>query len=452
MAQVKEFESKNSEFKELPREFIEMATKPSNNICCNCNNNLIKDPGFNNVTNSSGTSNISSTSNPWKPSDGTPQSSNAMGACDNGFISMWGNEVVGETIFQNGLTIPAGTYTVRFNAKYLSTPGAHNPYVKLRIGNGPIRTSPVLVTSGNINAASWTCYTMTFTTLSAISTLCLYPVNDNTQNNGSYVSWIQLDNICIERKQDCCDIPQNPPIKPNVSGLFCACDPIKFTTINCPGATYVWTVTDNFGNAISFTGNGTDAISLNYSLAQQIASNATGFVVTVKITCGGTTYTNTIKPGLKPIPKTNVSFSLTDDGSGNYTATATSLAPGNGNGWTLKEVNCPGPIPCSWVAGPIKWQSTGTTINIPNGVLVKGKCYVLTHYVNVCSPNWISGPCTVYKATCFKLDGNNMRMMSRETDKNDAQLILTEMLTEMNGIDKADTKMNKELQRGDFRN
>ena len=45
-----------------------------------------------------------------------------------------------------------------------------------------------------------------------------------------------------------------------------------------------------------------------------------------------------------------------------------------------------------------------------------------------------------------------MRMMSRESDKNDAQLILTEMLPEIKAIDNADTKMNKELQRGEFRN
>ncbi len=242
-----------------------------------------------------------------------------------------------------------------------------------------------------------------------------------------------------------CDLPKVPPIK-SANGPLCACDPIKFSTINCPGATYVWTVKDDKGNNISFTGNGTSSIVLNYSLAQQIASLATGLVVTVQITCGDYTVTNTIKPDLKPIPKTNVSFSLTDDGAGHYTATATSLATANGNGWTLKEVNCPGPNPCSWVAGGIKWQATGATINIPNGVLVKGKCYVLTHYVNVCSANWVAGPCTVYKATCFKLDGNNamMRMKSSDTDKNDAQLILKDMIEEINGLEKGSRVILKE--------
>ena len=261
----------------------------------------------------------------------------------------------------------------------------------------------------------------------------MYPVNKSGTNNGNYVSWIQLDNICIT---ECCNcqFPAPPPINSSIAGLLCACDPIKFSTTNCPGATYVWTVKDDKGNTISFTGNGTNAISLNYSLAQQLASMATGFVVTVKITCGNQVVTNTIKPGLKPIPKTNISFSLNDDGMGHYTATASTQAPSNGNGWTLKEVNCPGPNPCSWVAGPIKWQSSGNTINIPNGVLVKGKCYVLTHYVNVCSATWIATPCTVFKATCFRLDGNNLRMMSRPGDLNDANLILPEMMSEMKEV------------------
>jgi hypothetical protein len=423
--------------RELPTELLQPRSfERATALDCRCNGQFIKDPGFSTVTTYPGSSNIAPSSTPWHPGDATPQYSPAAGACDNGFISMWGNKTVGESIYQNGLSLVKGKcYKIKFNGRFLNG-NALNTFVQLAVNGttgtppSPIRAVAGAVNSPSITSTAWQTYTMTYTPTSNVSTLSLYPVNGNAQNNGNYVSWIQIDNFCIE---ECCQcsLQQNPPIQTSAK-MFCACDPISFSTTNCPGATYSWTVTDDKGNTITVAGNGTSAITLNYTLAQQIASMATGFVVTVKISCGGETVTNTIKPALKPIPKTNISFSLSDDGAGHYTATATSLATGNGNGWTLKEVNCPGPNPCNWVAGGIKWQSTGNTINIPNGVLVKGKCYVLTHYVNVCSPVWIAGPCTVYKATCFKLDGNSMmRLVSRDTDKNDALQLLPEMTKEI---------------------
>ena len=216
------------------------------------------------------------------------------------------------------------------------------------------------------------------------------------------------------------------------AGPLCACDVIKFSTIKCSGAKINWTVTDDKGNTISVTGNGTSSITLNYTLAMQVASGATSLTVTLEFRCGNKVVRNTIKVALKPIPKTNISFSINDDGNGNFTANATGMAPGNGNGWTLKEVNCPIPSPCNWVAGPIKWQASGNSIAIPNGVLVKGKCYVLTHYVNVCSATWISTPCTVFKATCFTVAGNSLRLMKAEpNDSNDAKEISAEMVKDI---------------------
>lgn len=245
---------------------------------------------------------------------------------------------------------------------------------------------------------------------------------------------IQWDSS-IPKECFCCnDKVYNLPKPPPITGttLACACDPIKFATMNCPGATYNWTVTDDKGNVITFSGTG-NAITLNYTLAQQIASGATGFVVTVEIRCGNKVVKNTIKVPMKPIPPANVSFSLTDDGAGNFTALANTLAPANGNGWTLKEVTCPGPNPCSWVPGGIKWQTAGNTANIPSGVLVKGKCYVLIHYVNVCSPTWVAGSCTVYKAICFTVSGNQSKMMKMPDDKQVFE-ISAEMLKEVRAI------------------
>lgn len=236
----------------------------------------------------------------------------------------------------------------------------------------------------------------------------------------------------------CCDpIAFNLPSPPQIIGatsLLCACDPIKFSTPPCPNATFSWTVVDNFGNVITVSGGNTNAITLNYSLAQQVATLATGLTVKLQVCCGKTCVNNTVQVTLKPIPKTNISFSLTDNGNGTYTATATAFPGAIANGWTLKEVNCPGPNPCDWVAGPIKWQSGGTTINVPNGVLVQGKCYVLTHYVNVCSPVYIAGPCRVYGVTCFTLDTKSLKKPGNANDRNDAKACTPEMLQEMQQI------------------
>ncbi len=424
-----------------PVEFSKIAFAKGN-VDCKCGNNILADGGFQNLSvvgSGSVPSNISSSSSPWKPGFNTPQWSNTIQpACDKGVVSMWGNKTVGESIYQNGLSFAPGCYTVKFTARFVN-PTSLSTFVRLRLatynGTGaPAAYASAGLSSANITSSSWETYTFTFTS-GVANSISLQAENDYTNDDGDYVSWIQIDNICIEK---CCNCDISPNQPPAIKGttLACACDPISFSTIKCADAKYNWTVKDNKGNVIALTGNGTNAINLNYSLAQQVASDATFFTITVQITCGGTVVTNIIVVPIKPIPKTNVSFSLSDDGAGNYTATASALgsALGLGNGWTLKEVTCPGPNPCGWVAGPIKWQTTGTNIAIPSGVLVKGKCYILNHYVNVCSAKWIAGPCTVYKTTCFKLDGNQMKMMSRESDKNEPRVITAEMLTDISKL------------------
>ncbi|MGF2414830.1 hypothetical protein [Ferruginibacter sp.] len=107
---------------------------------------------------------------------------------------------------------------------------------------------------------------------------------------------------------------------------------------------------------------------------------------------------------------TNVNFSLTTTLGGGTTATASAMgaSTGLGNGWTLKEVSGGSSNPCKWVPGGIKWQSTGASIIIPAGVLLPGKCYVLTHYVNVCSTKWDPKACVVYKTICFCICDNTI--------------------------------------------
>lgn len=314
-SQIDEREKKLS-IKELPTELINNVTaKSAGNLDCNCKSNLLKDPGFTNVTTYPGSSNISNTSSPWTAADYTPQYSSLNGACDKGFVLMWGNNTVGESITQN-VALPVGTYTVKFNALYINTSGPHNPYVQLKIASGSSRSGTGLVTSSNISSTTWGSYTMTLTISSPTTSLCLYPVNGNTQNDGAYVSWIQLDNICIEKKDPCSDCP---------------------------------------------------------------------------------------------VPNTNVNFSICTTLGAGTTATVSAIgaSTGLGNGWTLKQVSCPSANPCKWMPGGIKWQSTGSTITIPAGVLTPG-CYVLTHYVNRCSKQWDPKQCVSYRSVCFTVCDNSI--------------------------------------------
>ena len=120
--------------------------------------------------------------------------------------------------------IPAGSYTVKATLKYLNVnPLAPVTRLKVTAVNSPSAVSP------NVTG-SWVTYTFPLTVVSPGATsIVLQPENNSTLNDGNYVSWIQIDNICIERVPDPCDCI-NYPQKPAITGttLACACDPIKF--------------------------------------------------------------------------------------------------------------------------------------------------------------------------------------------------------------------------------
>ncbi len=180
------------------------------NVDCNCNKNLLQDGGFEKLTIGGGNipSDISTSSAPWKKGYGTPQwSPDVQSPCNKGIVTMWGNKTVGESIYQNGLSFTPGTYTVKFTARLLSPTTLAN-FVRLKLatynGTGaPSTYDPAGLPSQNIISTSWQTYTFSFTTNTANS-ISLHPENDYIQNDGAYVSRIQIDNICIEKD---CKIP-----------------------------------------------------------------------------------------------------------------------------------------------------------------------------------------------------------------------------------------------------
>ena len=236
----------------------------------------------------------------------------------------------------------------------------------------------------------------------------------------------------------CCDAAYNLPNPPQINLVgqtqpVCSCDLIKFSTLPCPGATFNWTVVDNFGNNIAVTGGNTNAITLNYTLAQQVATHATWISIKLIVCCGKNCVTNTFVVKLKPIPSTSFSYSINDNGTGGYTLTAAVVgypvpaAPSNI--WALQKANCP-INPCD--AGPgtlVYWATCISTFNVPNGYLVKPNCYRLYHYVNVCSTTCYGSNCWVYLVKCFQTADQSL--LKQGNSDGQAKVCTPEMVREI---------------------
>lgn len=136
------------------------------------------------------------------------------GACDNGSISFWGNQITGESITQNGLQLTMNhQYKIKFNARV--RPGSvDTAYIAMRFsnqvpaGSTDVRVIPAgstlafgnnsaAVRSAPILSTSWECYTMPVPLTANLSynTLHVYPVNKLTAN----LSWavVEIDNIQV---------------------------------------------------------------------------------------------------------------------------------------------------------------------------------------------------------------------------------------------------------------
>lgn len=206
MAQVNLTERK-LKIKELPADLLKIPGKLSTPVLnCVCEGNLLKDGNFRSITTFSTGSDISSSSPIWRPASYSPQYSRLIGGCDSGFVFMWGNQAVGESISQTGLRLEKGKcYTLKFNARFPNNTGSNNPYVQLALkgstGGIPARGIPDVV-SANITSTSWASYSVNFTPTTNLTGLTLFPVNGNNVNDGAYVSWIQLDNVCLT---ECCE-------------------------------------------------------------------------------------------------------------------------------------------------------------------------------------------------------------------------------------------------------
>ena len=147
--------------------------------------------------------------NSWSVLTQTPQVV-TDGCTAPGAIQMWGNQVVGESIQQQlpGLGFVAGkTYRVTVCYRWLDNNPILPQYVRFRLAAAssapnnypPVAGYPVIGITPNTSSTNWTTYTFPdWTPTANAGWITVNPENDSFQNDGNFVSWGQIDNICVQ--------------------------------------------------------------------------------------------------------------------------------------------------------------------------------------------------------------------------------------------------------------
>ncbi len=208
----------------------------------------------------------------------------------------------------------------------------------------------------------------------------------------------------------CCDsldIYQLTPDPPPVTGpaRICRCGGDIFTTVQCPGAHFIWTVANNGTPTIGFAGQGTPSITLS----SFVPGTGNLVTITVKIICHNYSITGQIKVPIIPPPNLTFSYQVTYSGSGDIWTVA-AQGTGNwtsyGNAWRITEVT-PSDKPCNqWGYVPMCWEGPTTT---PSGAsktctLLPGHQYRIIHWMEKCRITWQATPgCLAVKMVCFTM-------------------------------------------------
>lgn len=124
---------------------------------------------------------------------------------DAGAVQMWGNQVVGESVQQPVTFVMGGIYEISFCGKWLSTvqdsvrfrfrasTGLPGSYLNCTGACDEMYLSPVLTTS-------WATYTSApWTAPQNYNTLTISVWNNFAINDGAFVSWGRIDDVCIRR-------------------------------------------------------------------------------------------------------------------------------------------------------------------------------------------------------------------------------------------------------------
>jgi len=189
-----------------------------------CEGNLLKNGTFAaGITVVGNGSMPSSVVDNWAAASRDPQIVSA-GACDAqlasagtcgtaGFIAMWGNQVVGEAIRQTLVQAldPGKVYRLSACVRYANPSPAGPVRIKVRMSSGPLPsyTSPG-VTVGvtpDITSDQWSRVTLPDwkPAVAGLNTITISPENQYAVDDGTKVSWVHIDNICLSP----IDVPQS---------------------------------------------------------------------------------------------------------------------------------------------------------------------------------------------------------------------------------------------------
>lgn len=147
----------------------------------------------------------------WSRLSATPQVVANEGDLANGSVLMWGNQVVGESIKQQvggGGFVYGTTYEISFSYRWRGS-GTVNPQnVAIQLcastaeptlypGSGAGAGYSQICLTPLTTSTSWTRHTMAWYANLTGSWLTINPENAFAINNGNYVSWGEVDDICI---------------------------------------------------------------------------------------------------------------------------------------------------------------------------------------------------------------------------------------------------------------
>lgn len=356
--------------------------------CCSCPGNILQDGGFEKVTTQPNSSNISGSSTPWRANGSTtPQWNPAMGLCNKGYIQMWGNKVVGESVV--GQTIAAGKYQGKFVARFMGpTQNSTHVNLEIRVGNTTVYTSP------NISETNWKCIQIPPFQIPAGALILLRPTNQHSANDPNFISWIQIDSICLEKVPDCnCDALAKE-IK--IQGPTEFCKPVKCDStlsfsapkLDAKCFTYAWSVSPE----VKFEGQGTAAIGIPCK-----ALKTGKYEFKLSITCNG----KSVSTGhvLNVCDKPDPAFNFNSNGN---SVTLSSSVAGNHSWYLVADANnnCTVDNNETPVSPGVQ---TGNSVSYAG--LVSGQQYVVMHYVD----SQCGKRCVSLKSMCFKFMPSQMK-------------------------------------------
>ena len=347
-----------------------------------CPGNLVTNAGFNSNTVLVGDGSMpASTTDAWTAAYGTPQLQGGAGCHDPYYVSMWGNQTVGEAI-QEPVTFVAGkTYSISFCARYHPDPGKVIPYVNivLRGSTAPLSspacpsgTCETITTTANITSQTWNTYTACFTPKQDLKYLTISASNGSAVNDGAQVSFGQVDDVCIREitppvidgPANTCTNPATFCVKPPATGPYTwSVNGGTFQNANADGSCILVTWTSLGGSVhVTSTVNGckvTSDLNVKECLQHPCCDVLRATLTSSELVSGGMGLTFTLSgPAATSVKATVLGASHVWQPSscgtnGPIAATASSTQPPPPAGWT-------GPVVPFLNGNQVTWQSTAT--------------------------------------------------------------------------------------------